>query len=95
MSDEVDLKKLAVALSYEQGVDEAPHIAAKGKGFIAEQIIKLAFENGIEVRQDADLAAILSALEIGDIIPVEAYAAVAEILSYIYRTNAKAKEKRA
>lgn len=96
MSGEVDKNKLAVALAYERGVNEAPLISAKGKGFIAEQIIRLAREHGIEVREDADLATVLSKIDIGQPIPVEAYMAVAEILSYIYRANDKVRqEKRA
>jgi len=39
------------------------------------------------VRKDADLAEILDALEIESEIPLEAFAAVAEILTYVYRAN--------
>lgn len=81
---------LAVALNYERGKDLAPRMVAKGQGTIAEQIILVARQHGIEVRKDADLVQVLSALEIDSLIPVEAYAAVAEILSYVYRANAKA-----
>src|SRR5262249_21284821 len=88
----IDLDKLAVALAYERGRDSAPLVTAKGKGFIAEQIVKLARENGVEIREDADLVTLLSRIDIGEPIPVEAYMAVAEILSYIYRTNAGAKK---
>lgn len=83
--------KLAIALAYERGQDEAPVVAAKGKGYLAEQILKIAHEHGVEVREDADLVTLLSKLDIGEPIPVEAYAAVAEILSYIYRANASMK----
>ncbi len=87
--------RLAVALSYELGGDNAaPVVSAKGKGLIAEQIIKLAKEHGIEIREDADLATLLSKLDIDTPIPVEAYAAVAEILSYIYKTNDRLKGKK-
>lgn len=89
-----DKNKLAVALAYERGVNTAPLIAAKGKGYIAEQIIRVALENGVEIREDADLATVLSGIDIGEPIPVEAYMAVAEILSYIYRTNASWKDKK-
>jgi flagellar biosynthesis protein len=75
------------------GVDPAPIVSAKGKGYIAEQIIALAREHGIEIRQDADLAKLLSAIEIDSPIPIEAYMAVAEILSYLYRTNQKSGKK--
>lgn len=87
----VDKEKLAVALSYDRGKEEAPRLAAKGKGLIAEQIIKLAREHNIEVRQDPDLVTLLAKLDIDMPIPLEAYAAVAEILAYVYKANAKAK----
>jgi len=92
--DEKDLRdRLAVALAYERGKEKAPHIAAKGKGYVAEQIIALAKEHGVEVREDADLAGLLSQLDIDMPIPLEAYSAVAEILAYVYKANDKAKRK--
>ncbi len=86
-----DKNKLAVALAYEMERDDAPRVAAKGKGYLAQQIIDLAKKHNIEVRQDADLAQLLSKLDIDAPIPLEAYAAVAEILSYIYRANQSAR----
>lgn len=85
---------VAVALTYNRHNDPAPRIAASGKGPIAEQILKIAEANGIEIRQDAELADILSKLEIDSLIPLEAYAAVAEILSYVYRANQGAAGRR-
>ena len=86
--------RLAVALAYERGQSEAPIVSARGEGYMAEQILALARKHGVEVREDKDLVTLLSTLEIGEVIPVEAYAAVAEILSYLYRTNAALKAKR-
>nr|WP_242390597.1 EscU/YscU/HrcU family type III secretion system export apparatus switch protein [Pararhodospirillum photometricum] len=79
----------AVALSYDlAGDDDAvPRVVASGQGFVAEQILALAFEHGVRVRQDADLVEILAALDLESEIPVEAFAAVAEILAYVYRLN--------
>ena len=82
-----DRDRVAVALRYEVEKDAAPRVSAKGKGYLAEQIIAIAKANGVEIREDADLATMLSKLDIDTPIPLEAYAAVAEILSYIYRTN--------
>ena len=82
-----DDKKIAVALEYEHGVDPAPKIIATGKAELAEKIIELARANGIEIRQDQELAEILSVLDIDSLIPLETYASVAEILSFIYRKN--------
>ena len=41
-------------------------------------------------QRDADLAEVLGALDIDSIIPTEVLAAVAEILSYVYRVNREA-----
>ena len=78
---------LAVALRYAPGEADAPRVVASGRGEIAERILALAFEHGIKVREDADLAQLLAAVEIGEQIPVAAFAAVAEILVYIYCAN--------
>lgn len=86
-------EKIAIALKYERGKDPAPRMAAKGRGYMAEQIIAIAREHGIEVREDRDLAKVLSALEVDSLIPMEAYVAVADILSYVYRANQAAKGK--
>lgn len=85
----IDAEKIAIALQYRKGEDEAPKLVAKGKGYIAERILELAREHGIEIRKDEDLAVMLEKLDVDMPIPVEAYMAVAEILSYIYQTNAK------
>lgn len=77
----------AVALGYDSEEDPAPKIVASGKGAVAEQILALAFANGVKVREDADLIEVLSKIEIDSFIPLEAFAAVAEILSYVYRAN--------
>ena len=81
----------AVALGYDQKKDNAPKVLAKGQGEIAEKIIEIARANNIEIRQDADLLQILKAVDINQEIPLEAFAAVAEIISYIYQQNGKMK----
>lgn len=86
-----DKSKLAVALKYERGKDEAPIVAAKGRGFLAQQIIELATANNVEIRRDTDLVTLLEKLDINTPIPLEAYAAVAEILAYVYKANDKAR----
>lgn len=77
----------AIALRYAHGRDNAPVLSAKGAGGVAEQILQVAFANGIRVRKDSDLTEILMAVEVESEIPLEAFAAVAEILNYIYRIN--------
>ena len=85
---------VAVALRYDRAKDPAPRVAAKGRGPIAEQIIKVAEAHGITIREDANLVEILEKLDIDTVIPLEAYAAVAEILNFVYKTNALAKALR-
>ena len=65
-----------------------PRVTAAGRGALAEQILEIAFARGVKVREDAELAEILAAIEVDSEVPVEALAAVAEILSYVYRANA-------
>jgi flagellar biosynthesis protein len=64
-----------------------PQITASGYGKIAEQIMDLAFENDVRVREDSDLAELLAHLDLDTPIPSEALEAIAEILSYVYRAN--------
>lgn len=77
----------AVSLKEQENKRKAPLVTAAGRGKIAEQILQLAFENDIKVRQDSALAEMLAKIEIDSPIPSEAFLAVAEILSYIYRAN--------
>lgn len=86
-----DISKIAVALKYRSGIDVSPIVTATGRGWVAEKILELARLHNVEVREDADLAKMLSALELDAPIPLEAYMAVAEILAYIYRKNDEAK----
>ena len=43
-------EEIAVALHYDQGSDQLPHVTARGRGAIARQILSIAEENGIPVR---------------------------------------------
>ncbi len=79
---------VAVALGHDLVDDRPPKVVAGGRGRIAEQILEIAFANGVKVRKDADLAQLLSSIDIDSDIPVEAFAAVAEILTYVYQANA-------
>ena len=77
----------AVAIQEGSEKGDLPIISAAGRGKIAEQILALAYENDIKVRSDADLAEILAKIELESPIPSEAFMAVAEVLSYVYRAN--------
>ncbi len=88
--EQPDRRPLAVAIDNHPGRSGAPRVVAKGRGALAEQILQIAFDRGIRVRSDADLAEILATMEIDSEIPLQALAAVAEILSYVYRVQATA-----
>ena len=79
---------LAVALRYAGDDDDIPRITASGRGAVARQICEVAEAHGVTVRRDGDLARVLAELEVGSPIPLAAFAAVAEILAHLYRTNA-------
>lgn len=79
----------AVALQTQKG-DAPPRITASGRGAMAEKILDIAFANDIKVREDPELVSFLSALEVDSEVPLEALAAVAEILTYLYRATGRA-----
>lgn len=85
-------RQIAVALHYDRANPALPRVTASGTGAVAAQILTAAFAAGVKVREDADLAEILAAVEVDSEIPLEALAAVAEILSYVYRANGAATE---
>lgn len=85
--EEQKRRQRAVAIRYSQE-DESPRVVATGAGEIAKRIIALAKEHGVPIRQNDSLVDILSKLHVGYEIPPETYRAVAEILAFLYRTDA-------
>ena len=83
-------RAVAVAVGHDAGTGAAPTVLASGQGALAERILEIAFAAGVKVRQDADLAEILSLVDVGEEIPVDAFVAVAEVLNYVYQANRQA-----
>jgi flagellar biosynthesis protein len=83
----------AVALVYDKTNAAAPQVVARGKGKIAEKIIETARESGVYIKEDPDLLELLAKVPTGEVIPVELYQAVAEILAFVYRVNNKYQEQ--
>ena len=77
----------AAALKYQGGSRGAPRLAAKGQGWLAEQIKTLARTHNVPLYQDPDLIQVLEKLEYDQEIPLEIFAVVAEIFAYLYRTG--------
>jgi len=78
----------AVALTYEMG-SNAPKVVAKGRGLIAEEIIRRANESGVYVHQSKELVAMLTQVELDKDIPPALYRVVAELLAWIYHMESE------
>ncbi|MEA1982507.1 MAG: flagellar biosynthesis protein FlhB, partial [Campylobacterota bacterium] len=80
----------AVAIKYDAETSSAPMVIAKGMDNMAQQIKKVARENEVHIIQNPPLARSLYAdVEIDKPIPEELFAAVAEVLAYVYKMNKK------
>jgi flagellar biosynthesis protein len=79
-----DARREAVALSYME-TEAAPRVVAKGRGLIAEEIIKKAKEHGVYVHESPELLSVLMQVDLDGQIPSQLYLAVAELLAWLYR----------
>ena len=76
----------AVALEYRRGEMAAPVVLAKGQDHLALQIRERARQYGVPIVEDKPLArALFSTTEVGDTIPAQLFAAVAEVLAQLIR----------
>jgi flagellar biosynthesis protein FlhB len=80
---------VSVAIRYR--VDEgAPVVAAKGYDEIALHIRRLAKENNVPIVENVPLArALAKRVKVGRQIPMDLYAAVAEVLAFVYRLKSR------
>jgi flagellar biosynthetic protein FlhB len=82
--------ELAIAIRYDHETMEAPVVQAKGAGVVAQRIRRLALENNIPVIERKELArALYKQVEIGKPVPAGQYAAMAEVLRYVYQLKGK------
>ncbi len=81
------INKKAVAIKYDQKKSSPPVVVAKGRGYIAESIVKTAQDNGVPIKEDNELTNYLMSLELYEEIPPELYPIIAEILAFIYKAN--------
>ncbi|MEW6167208.1 MAG: flagellar biosynthesis protein FlhB [Pseudomonadota bacterium] len=85
----VNPRHYAVALKYESGRMRAPRVVAKGADLIAATIRELAGRHKVPIVSAPPLArALYRHTELGDEIPANLYAAVAQVLTYIYQLRA-------
>ncbi len=86
--------ELAVALKYTLDKTPVPVLVAKGAGPIAARIREIAKENNVPVIENKPVARMLyEQVEIGQVIPVELYQSVAEILALVFRINKEQGER--
>jgi flagellar biosynthetic protein FlhB len=82
--------ELSVAIQYDPDEMAAPVVVAKGAGVLAQRIRRLALENNIPIVERKPLAQLLyKDVDIGKPVPTESYAAVAEVLAYVYQLKGK------
>lgn len=82
--------ELAVAIQYDPDQMAAPIVVAKGAGVLAQRIRRLALENNIPVVERKPLAQLLyKEVDVNRPIPDQSYAAVAEVLAYVYQLKGK------
>ena len=76
----------AVALKYTEGKMGAPRVVAKGADAVAAKIRELAAEHRVPLLEAPPLArALFRHTELGNEIPAKLYAAVAEVLAYVFQ----------
>jgi len=86
---------VAVALRYHPA-EGAPIVVAKGYDEVAQHIKKLAKELGIPMVENVPLArGLADKVRVGRTIPADFYAAVAEVLAFVFRLRARGKGVRA
>jgi len=90
MQDKIDV---AVALEYEPDKNGAPRVLAAGFGEIARHILELARQEDIHIHENETLAKLLAKVPVGSEIPEAAYQLIAELLTFLYATDARLAEK--
>ena len=79
---------LAVALRYDRKTMKAPMVLAKGSRLNALKIREIAQRHQVPIIENKPLARMLFRFaKVGGEIPAQFYAAVAELLAYVYRVN--------
>lgn len=70
----------AAVIKYDNNQEAAPTIIAQGSGQVAKRIIELAKQNRIQMQEDESLIGTLLNIDLGESVPPQLYAAIAEIL---------------
>ena len=82
--------ELAIAIRYDPKTMPAPIVVAKGAGIVAQTIRRIALEAGVPVVERKPLAQVLyKAVDVGQMIPLDQFNAVAEVLRYVYQLQGR------
>ena len=79
---------LAIALRYDRKTMRAPRVVAKGIRLNAQRIREIAQQHQVPIIENKPLARMLfKHARVGGEVPASLYAAVAEVLAWVYRVN--------
>lgn len=82
---------ISVAIRYDADSMHAPQVVAIGVDHVALRIRQIAATHAIPIVERKPLARLLhGTVKTGDYVPPDAYAAVAEVLAFVYRMNGRA-----
>ena len=87
MNDARELSPSAVALRYAEG-DAAPVVVARGRGHVADEIIRRARAAGLFVHESPELVSLLMQVDLDARIPAALYIVVAELFAWMHRIDA-------
>jgi flagellar biosynthesis protein len=79
-------EKRAFALRYDASAP-APVLIARGRAELAERIVRLARENGIEIVRDDWLSDALLVCDVGEMVPERCFAALAAVFAWLAGRN--------
>lgn len=83
----------SVAIMYDRDNMHAPMVVAKGMDYLALRIREVAADNEVPIIPNPPLArALYKQCEVGDFVPRDMFAAVAEVLAFVYRTIKKVRQ---
>jgi flagellar biosynthesis protein len=79
-----DLEHADIAVALRWDGRTTPRVTAKGEDELARRIIEAAEAAGVTRYPNADLAAVLARIPVGDDVPEALYRAVAEVIAFAY-----------
>ena len=85
--------RVAAALRYRAGMS-APVVTAKGRGPVADEILRRGGEHGVAIHVSNNLAAMLMQVDIDRAIPPQLFEAVAQLLAWLYQLEGRAAQPR-